>query len=119
MLLIKILIIFLGFLWKDKSDNGVRKILEDKIIPIERLVVETDAPYMYPNSRASKLPDKVKSRFTERSLNYVQRYCTFTRNEPCSLPITVEMIAGFMDMNPTDVALKTSFNSLKLFGLQS
>jgi len=109
-----------GFLWKDKSDNGVRKILQDKLIPLDRLMVETDAPYMYPNARASKLPEKVKKVFTERSLSFLQRYCTFQRNEPCSLPITIEMIAGFMDLKPTEVALKTSFNALKVFsGLQS
>jgi hypothetical protein len=26
---------------------------------------------------------------TERSLTFLQRYCTFQRNEPCSLPVTV------------------------------
>ncbi len=55
-----------GYLWKDKSEVGVRKILEDNIIPLDRLLVETDAPFMYPNTRASKLPDKVKEAISEK-----------------------------------------------------
>jgi hypothetical protein len=31
----------LGYLWKDKSENGVRKILEEGGIPLEKLLVET------------------------------------------------------------------------------
>lgn len=45
------------------------------------------------------------------------RYCTFQRNEPCSLPAIVEMIAALMGKKPEDVALATAFNALKLFGL--
>lgn len=45
------------------------------------------------------------------------RYCTFQRNEPCSLPAIVEMIAAFMKKTPDEVALATAFNALKLFGL--
>ena len=55
-----------GYLWKDKSENGVRKILQDNVIPLDRLLVETDAPFMYPNTRASKLPQNVKDAMTER-----------------------------------------------------
>ena len=55
-----------GYLWKDKSENGVRKILEDNVITLDRLLVETDAPFMYPNTRASKLPQNVKDRLTEK-----------------------------------------------------
>ena len=55
-----------GYLWKDKSEDGVRKILEDRVIPLDRLLVETDAPFMYPNTRASKLPQKVKDSLTEK-----------------------------------------------------
>ncbi|XP_015781476.1 uncharacterized protein LOC107359505 [Tetranychus urticae] len=106
-----------GFLWKDKSDNGVRKTLEEKVIPLDRLMVETDAPFMYPNTRANKLPEKVKKTLTDRSLSFLERYCTFQRNEPCSLPVTVEMVSAFLEAKPEDVALKTSFNALKVFGL--
>ncbi|KAH1014860.1 hypothetical protein HUJ05_012675 [Dendroctonus ponderosae] len=55
-----------GYLCKDKSDTGVRKLLVDNLIPLDRLVVETDAPFMYPNTRASKLPTNVKEGLTER-----------------------------------------------------
>lgn len=48
---------------------------------------------------------------------YSYRYCTFQRNEPCSLPAIVEMIAAFMKKTPDEVALATAFNALKLFGL--
>ncbi|XP_018579380.1 uncharacterized protein LOC108917319 [Anoplophora glabripennis] len=106
-----------GYLCKDKSDTGVRKLLEDGSVPLDRLVVETDAPFMYPNTRASKLPIHVKDGLTERSMTFLHRYCTFQRNEPCSLPAIVEMIAAFMKKKPEEVALATSFNAMKLFGL--
>ncbi|ENN80025.1 hypothetical protein HUJ04_004604 [Dendroctonus ponderosae] len=106
-----------GYLCKDKSDTGVRKLLVDNLIPLDRLVVETDAPFMYPNTRASKLPTNVKEGLTERSMTFLHRYCTFQRNEPCSLPAIVEMIAAFMDKKPEEVALASSFNAMKLFGL--
>ncbi|XP_063231513.1 3'-5' ssDNA/RNA exonuclease TatD [Bacillus rossius redtenbacheri] len=106
-----------GYLCKDKSDTGVRKILEDGVIPLEKLLVETDSPFMFPNTRASKLPVHVKEALTERSLTFLHRYCTFQRNEPCSLPAIVEMIAAFMKKPPEEVALATAFNALKVFGL--
>ncbi|XP_055384557.1 3'-5' ssDNA/RNA exonuclease TatD [Condylostylus longicornis] len=106
-----------GYLCKDKSDSGVRKLLEDGTLPLDKLLVETDSPFMYPNTRASKLPQHVKTGISDRSLLYLHRYCTFQRNEPCSLPAIVEMIAAFMKKTPDEVALATAFNALKIFGL--
>jgi TatD DNase family protein len=108
-----------GYLWKDKSENGVRKLLEEGAIPLDKLLVETDAPFMYPCTRASKLPQHIKDCLTERSVTFLQRYCTFRRNEPCSLPVTIEMIAAYMNKTPEEVALATTFNALKVFGLSS
>ena len=158
-----------GYLWKDKSEDGVRKILQDNVIPLDRLLVETDAPFMYPNTRASKLPQHVKDAMTERYLKwsilnktssmtsilmplmifisliliilnsktlfdndktsiptihsrssmFLQRYCTFQRNEPCSLPVTIEMIAAYLGKTPEEIALATTFNALKVFGLSA
>lgn len=61
-----ILIFIAGFLWKDKSDDGVRSILEKGLIPLDRLLVETDAPFMYPNVRGSKIPAPIKQALSER-----------------------------------------------------
>ncbi|KAK3895168.1 hypothetical protein Pcinc_001103 [Petrolisthes cinctipes] len=102
-----------GYVWKDKSEDGVRRILEDGVVPLDRLLVETDSPFMYPNTRASKLPPYVKEALTERSLTFLHRYCTFQRNEPCSLPVTIEMIAAYMKKKSEQVALQTTFNALK------
>ncbi len=85
-----------GFLWKDKSDDGIRKVLEEKIIPLDKLsmifnhlmnyvhsylfaflplsVIETDAPYCFPNTRAKQIPATIKKALTERSLTYLNRY---------------------------------------------
>ncbi|BES90885.1 unnamed protein product [Nesidiocoris tenuis] len=106
-----------GYITKDNSGEGVQALLDKGTLPMEQLLVQSDAPFMYPNARASKLPDHVKGGLTERSTNYLQRYCTFTRNEPCSLPIIVEILAAFMKKSPEDIALATAFNALKIFGL--
>ncbi|CAH1393686.1 unnamed protein product [Nezara viridula] len=106
-----------GYISKDNSENGVQVLLEGGDLSLDRLLVQTDSPFMYPNARASKLPDRVKNSLTERSLSFLQKYCTFQRNEPCALPTIVEMIAAFLHKTPEDVALSTSFNALKVFGL--
>ena len=106
-----------GFLWKDKAPDGVRAILEERLIPLDRLLVETDSPYMFPNIKASKVPKNIKEALTENSLNYLNRYCSFQRNEPCALPIIVEMIAAYMKTVPQVVAMSTTQNALKVFGL--
>nr|CAG4650241.1 EOG090X080R [Sida crystallina] len=105
-----------GFLWKDKSDDGVRSILEKGLIPLDRLLVETDAPFMYPNVRGSKIPAHIKQCLSERSLSFLNRYCTFQRNEPCALPVIVEMIAAYMKRPVEEVAMATTINAIKMFG---
>jgi TatD DNase family protein len=62
-------------------------------IPIERLLIETDAPFLAP------LPLRGK------------------RNEPLFIRHTAEKIARLRDMDFDDLALKTSLNAKKLFGL--
>ncbi|XP_050439970.1 3'-5' ssDNA/RNA exonuclease TatD [Adelges cooleyi] len=106
-----------GGLCKDSSGNGIKKLLNDGTLTLDRILVQTDSPFMYPNARAATLSETVKSSLTQRSLGFLQRYCTFHRNEPCSLPVLVELIAGFIGKKPDEVALATAFNALKLFGM--
>lgn len=106
-----------GSIWKDKSDDGLKKILEDQMVPLDRLLLESDSPYMYPNTRASHIPACIKETLTDKSLSFLHRYCTFQRNEPCSLPVTIELIAAYYKTKPDEVALQTTFCAMKLFGL--
>lgn len=104
-----------GWFCNDKTENGIRKCLMDKKLPLNRIVIESCCPYMLPNTRNNKLPQHVRECVTENSNKLLNRYCSFQRNEPVSLLCIVEMIAAFLDETPDNVALKSSFNALKIF----
>ncbi|WKY12245.1 hypothetical protein Q1695_003656 [Nippostrongylus brasiliensis] len=91
-----------GFLWKDRLPNGVQVALRNGSIPLERLVIETDAPFMYPKINDKKLPADVRAAISEPS-KQLHKFASFNRNEPCSLAATCEMIAAFMGRNVKEV----------------
>jgi TatD DNase family protein len=64
-------------------------------VPLDRLLVETDAPYLLPRD----LKPKPKSR----------------RNEPCYLPHIVAAIAGYRGESVELIAGQTTRNALELF----
>ncbi len=68
-------------------------------IPLDRIVVETDSPYLVP-----------------RTLRPLPRS---RRNEPAMLPEVVRTLAGFMGHSPEAVAEATTRNAETLFGLSS
>ena len=51
------------------------------------------------------------------SFIFKQRYSSFQRNEPSSLPVTLEIVAAYLEMKPEDVALQTTLNALKFFAI--
>ena len=62
-------------------------------LPGDRLVVETDCPYLPPQKYRGK------------------------RNEPAYLPLTVRLLAGIRKVSPETVAEETTQNAAKLFSL--
>lgn len=103
-----------GFIWKDRSSNGIKKILEDKLIPLDRILINSDSPFMYPN--VNKLPKDIKSCLTERSLESLKS-CNFKRNEPSAVPVIVEMVAAYMKLSANELAIQTSLNAIQFFDL--
>ncbi len=63
------------------------------LIPLERILLETDCPFLAPQQHRGK------------------------RNEPAYLPDVASVIAGVKDLDPTDVGRVTTLNAKRLFGL--
>ena len=113
-----------GFIFKDEA---LQKILEDGIIPLDRLMVETDAPYMgFPGSRARYLS---KQTAAVEALNSKQRKrlsSSLYPNVPSSLPMVFEKVLEHVNvgrirrqefsMSSTELARITTANANRFFG---
>lgn len=85
-----------GWICDEKRGKDLQEIV--KLIPKNRLLVETDAPYLTPK----KIIPKPKN----------------GRNEPIYLPYIIEKIANIVGENPQDLAYQTSKNSRTAFNLK-
>jgi TatD DNase family protein len=75
-----------------KSSHALRKAL--RLVPVEKLLLETDAPYL--------APPRANSR----------------RNEPANLPLVAETLAPLWDLKAEELCLRTADNARKIFGFQ-
>ena len=66
-------------------------------LPLERVMLETDAPYLLPRSRAAKTSSR--------------------RNEPAFLPVVLEATARCMGVAMEELAAASTSNAERLFGL--
>lgn len=111
------LVFVTGFLWKDRSDYGIKYALCNCKIPLERIVLETDAPFMYPKIDDKKIPAEIRNRITDEARRF-HKFTSFNRNEPCSLAAICELIAAYMDEDPMKVASITTANAKYIYGLE-
>ena len=84
-----------GWVCDDRRGKDLRQTVKE--LPLDRLLIETDAPYLLPRT----LRPRPKSR----------------RNEPCHLPEVVKMLAECMQCSPEDIAKHSTRNAQRLFGL--
>lgn len=76
---------------KSKRSRQLLKVIPS--IPLDRLMVETDSPWLSP-SRQFK-----------------------SRNEPCTLTLTLQVLAGAYNMNPEEISAITVANTKRFFKL--
>ncbi|MEI6894061.1 MAG: TatD family hydrolase [Colwellia sp.] len=84
-----------GWLCDERRGQGLRDIIN--LIPLNRLLLETDAPYLTPRT----IRPKPKS----------------SRNEPSYLPYIVKEIASITGIDQEEIARETSLNAQKAFNL--
>ena len=84
-----------GWLCDKKRGENLREIV--KYIPLDRLMIETDAPYLTPQN----IRPKPKS----------------SRNEPKYLPYVVSMLAECMPYSEQEIAQASTVNTVKVFAL--
>ncbi len=85
-----------GWITDRRRGEALREAI--RLIPLDRLMVETDAPYLLPHGLDEKPPQK-------------------GRNEPCLLPAVVASVARCMDLSPGEVARATTANACGFFDL--
>ncbi len=84
-----------GWVCDERRGGELRELVPE--IPLDRLMIETDAPYLSPRD----LRPKPKS----------------TRNEPCHLPHIGKVIAELRGIDYTTLARSTTENARRFFGL--
>jgi TatD DNase family protein len=86
-----------GWLCDERRGQELRDIVP--LIPLERLMIETDAPYLTPRN----IRPKPKS----------------SRNEPSYLPYIVTMLAELTDYSEQAIIKQSTINSEKVFNLSA
>jgi TatD DNase family protein len=86
-----------GWLCDERRGQSLRDIVS--LIPLNRLLIETDAPYLTPRT----IRPKPKS----------------SRNEPCYLPFIAKEIANITGLDQEEIAWQTSRNAEKVFDFPS
>jgi len=84
-----------GWLCDERRGQELRDIVS--LIPLDRLLIETDAPYLTPRT----IRPRPKS----------------SRNEPSYLPYVVEQLAKLTAIDQEEIACQTSMNAEKVFNL--
>lgn len=84
-----------GWICDERRGLDLRNAVRD--LPLNRILLETDAPYLVPRDLPQKMPAR--------------------RNEPCVLPHILEVTARYMAVDAAELAHASTANAADLFGL--
>ena len=73
-----------GYIFKDQ-DNGIQALMRDDDLPLEKLLIETDAPFMFLFVDKANFDDDISKTCS----------CLWLTNEPAAMPLVCELVAAF------------------------
>jgi len=88
-----------GWICDERRGHDLQKAV--KYLPLDRVMLETDAPYLLPRDLSKEQKNSISGR----------------RNEPSLLPHVLETTASLMDVDAADLAAAATRNTETLFGL--
>jgi len=91
-----------GFVGMLQRGQHVRSLLERRVIPLERLMLETDSPFMQPDKN-----------YFPAQIGMAPR-----KMEPCGMPAVCRAVAECYCCPPQTVAEITTANAIRFFGLR-
>lgn len=90
--------------------KALRDALKEGVLPLDRILLESDAPYMIPNAPEKELDDVCKS---------LLKRCQPGRNEPCTLPIVAHTVAKCLGVDAEEVARASAENARRVFDMKA
>lgn len=99
-----------GFICKENPGKALRDALKEGVLPLDRILLESDAPYMTPNAPEKELDDVCKS---------LLKRCQPGRNEPCTLPIVAHTVAKCLGVDAEEVARASAENARRVFDMKA
>jgi TatD DNase family protein len=113
-----------GYILKEANDNcaEVLACLKEGIIPLDKLMIETDAPYMgFPDSRQLYMEHNVDYVSSLNSKKRKRLQQSMYPNVPSSLPMVLDQVVECLQQHDSSltrdqVADQTTKNARKFFG---
>ena len=90
----------------EKHGKDLRDAISNGVLPLDKIILQSDAPYMIPNLAKADL-DPVSEALLD--------FCYEGVNEPCSLPVAVRCIAKCLDKDVKVVAEATAATAQTVF----
>lgn len=94
-----------GFMCKDVYGAKLREMIKDGTLPLDRIIIQSDAPYMMPNVPHAEIDPVSKS---------LLDFCLHC-NEPCTLSVIVRSIAKCKGAEARAISEACTENALRVF----